>query len=326
MATCVRCGRAGAPAGWDGLCLECRGLATTDAITKSAATGAERGQGRAHGGHLEGTWQSRGYRTASTRARCAQGLFLVVGVVLAWEVALAAQGNQFAHALADGRFVSSAELATWADNVDAAGNAYLVVAIGLAVAFIAWLSRTVDNVPPLGGGTPSDSPRWAVGWWFIPVAFLWKPYTVVRESWDRLATPLHHGRDKWVLGWWGCWIAGTVISRVANAWASSPNASYSYLETAYADQMLGMGLLVGAAVLGFFVVREIEARVRDRAVYLRLEQPSLRPTAVAPSPPAIAPASPNLTERLHQLQEAHERGLISDDEFAATRIELLRKL
>ena len=228
-----------------------------------------------YGGHShpEGSWQSPGYRGAGTRARWAQGLFVAVGLVLAWEMALASQGNQFAHALASGTFVSSSEVVVWANNVDSAGNVYLVVAIGLAVAFIAWLSRPVDNVPPLNRGTPHDSPRWAVGWWFIPIAFLWKPYTVVRENWDRLATPLHHGRDKWVLGWWGCWIAGTMISRLANGLASASNASYTELETAYADQMLGLGLLLGSAVLGFFVIRDMEARARDCAIELGLEGP-----------------------------------------------------
>jgi hypothetical protein len=35
---------------------------------------------------------------------------------------------------------------------------------------------------------------------------------------------------------------------------------------------------------------------------------------------------PTLTERLRQLEEAHESGLISDDEFAAKRRDLLQGL
>ena len=239
------------------------------------------------GGHPEGSWQSSVYRSARTRARWAQGFFVAVGVALAWELVLAAQGNQFAHRWADGGYVTPAEVAVWVDQTDTAANLFVAIAIGLAVAFIAWLSRTVDNVPSLLGGTPHESPRWAGIWWFVPIAFLWKPYTVVRESWDRLATPPHNGHDKRVIGWWLCWIAGIVITRVANAMAADPNASFAALETAYADEMLGLALLIGSAVLGLVVIREMEARSNDRAGALGLD---VRETLAASAPVIYAGA------------------------------------
>lgn len=41
--------------------------------------------------------------------------------------------------------------------------AYAVMFWATAAAFLAWLSRSVDNVPALGGGRPDFSPRWAIG-------------------------------------------------------------------------------------------------------------------------------------------------------------------
>jgi hypothetical protein len=227
------------------------------------------------GPHFEGAWQSSGYRSSDWRALCAKCLFVAVAVLLVWQFALAAQGNQFARKLAEGGYVSQAGLAAWANDTDTAGNLFVWVAMGLAVAFIAWLARTVDNVPALGGGTPHESPRWAVVWWFVPIAFLWKPYSVVRESWDRLATPAHNGHNRWVVAWWICWIGGVAITRLANAMSADPSASYAALETAYADEMLGLAALIVSAVLGFLVIRETEDRARDRAIALGLEQPRL---------------------------------------------------
>ena len=236
------------------------------------------------GNHYEGDWQSSAYHSSRSRALCAQWLFVAVAITLVWEFALAAQGNQFAHALAQGRYVSRAGLDAWANDTDTAGNLFLLLAVALAIAFVAWLSRTVDNVPALRGGTPHDSPRWAVMWWFVPIAFLWKPYSVVRESWDRLATPAHHGHTRRVVGWWLCWIAGTAITRLANGMASDPNASATALETAYADEMLGLAVLVGSAALGLLVVRETEQRARDRAIKLGLEPPRLPQTSTLVQP------------------------------------------
>jgi hypothetical protein len=277
-------------------------------------------------GHHEGNWQSSGFRAAGARAFWAQLLFIAVAAALAWETVLAIQGSQFAHQLAGGVYVPGPQLVAWSDQLDQVGNVYLALAIALAVAFLAWLSRTVDNVPPLLGGTPSDSPRWAIAWWFIPVAFLWKPYTVVRESWDRLATPAHKGGSGLVIGWWICWIGGTVISRVATTLGADPNASYSALETYYAAAAVGLVISIGSALLGVLLIGEMEARARERSVALGLGWPQIPHVAVKPAPPAIIPAGLNLAERLRQLEEAHAGGLISDEELAATRIDLLHRL
>ncbi len=225
--------------------------------------------------YAEGQWQPGGYVEPRWRSNCTQVLFGLAAAVTAYEAALAAQGDSFARALANRDYVSPRDVATWADNVDSAGGLYICVAIALAVCFIAWLYRTVANVAALGGGTPSNSPKWAVIWWFVPIAFLWMPYTVVRESWERLATPDHNGQGKLALGWWLCFIGGTLIVRVTNALASDPSADYSTLQTLYADEMLGSGVLAISAVLGLLVVRRMDERARSRA--LMLARPALSP-------------------------------------------------
>jgi hypothetical protein len=58
----------------------------------------------------------------------------------------------------------------------------------------------------------------------------------------------------------------------------------------------------------------------------RLRAASLPSPASAPAPPAVVPTSPTLTNQLRQLQEAHDAGLLSDDEFSTKRSDLLQGL
>ena len=147
------------------------------------------------------------------------------------------------------------------------------MAIGLAIAFLAWLSRTVEIVPALGAGTPHDSPRWAIGWWFVPIAFLWKPYGVVREVWDRLATPTRTGDARLVLAWWLTWLSSTFVARFATASANSASTTLASAQSLFAVVAIAEIGSTAAAVLGFLVVREIQARADERALRLGFDEP-----------------------------------------------------
>ena len=175
----------------------------------------------------EGGWSSPGYRSGRTRAKWAEALFALTALAGTWAVVAALSGVILANRALGGDIPTSSELASYFNTYDAVGDLCSLCAVALAVAFLAWLSRTVEIVPVLGAGTPKDSPRWAIGWWFIPIAFLWKPYTVVREVWDRLALPARATGGALVLAWWLAWIAaflvqrtGTAMSDAVSSWGS----------------------------------------------------------------------------------------------------------
>ena len=236
--------------------------------------------------YTEGTWHSPGYRNGSTRARWAQALFIAAALASVLEVFTALWGVSVMGEAIDGSLTST-EATSFLSTANGVDGLYLWCAIALAIGFLAWLSRTVEIVPALGAGTPHDSPRWAIGWWFVPIAFLWKPYTVVREVWDRLATPTRAGDAKLVLAWWLTWLSSTFVARFATASANSVSTTLAsaqglYVLVAIAD----IGSAV-AAVLGFLVVREIQARAGERALGLGFEAPL--PSAAAPLPTVSDP-------------------------------------
>lgn len=247
-------------------------------------------------GRVEGTWRSPGYRSARTRAKWTKALFVLTAAASAWQGIVVLQGIGLVGDALRGDFASEAEIGALERTANSADGLFLLCAIGLAVAFLAWLSRTVEITPALGAGTPHDSPRWAIGWWFIPIAFLWKPYTVVREVWDRLATPARARGGTLVLAWWLAWIASTIIARLAQATGNDPDATLDAVQGQLSILFVATAASLAAAICGFLVVREIQARADERAAALGFDAPHpIWPTAQVQPAVLGSPSTPSRT-------------------------------
>jgi hypothetical protein len=111
-------------------------------------------------------------------------------------------------------FDESAELGLMSDLPAWLANAAEFLALlGAAFCSLKWtyrVSRNAHAVAP-GMGTP---PPWAIGWYFVPVASLWKPLAALVDIW-RVSRAGKAGSMtpipafmKW---WWGLWVASSVI-------------------------------------------------------------------------------------------------------------------
>jgi hypothetical protein len=117
----------------------------------------------------EGIWSSPGYRPARTRARWAQ---ILVGIAAALFVVAAIAGIHelsLVDRVTDG---STTEPVYFGFHrlIDYLNWSTIMVMIFSGIAVFAWLSRTVEIVRPLAGGTPRRSLREAIGRWFVPLA------------------------------------------------------------------------------------------------------------------------------------------------------------
>ena len=297
--------------------------------------------------YLEGSWISPGYRSGRTRARWLEAFFVVMMLASFWMLLLAVQSFSMATRAVGGNLPTEAQAAALATTLRNGTDLYGLCIIALIIAFFAWSSRTVDNVPPLAGGTPRESPRSTVGWWFVPIVDFWKPYTIFRELWDRLSVPARPAGGWIVLGWWVTLIGAFLVDKLAAAMASN-TGSWSTLQLADGIELVSAVAYVAAAALGFLMVREIQARADLRATALGLDaRPATLPfdpaTALAPSwatgssqpvqapspmPPApvAAPAAPGMGESLRSLNQLRDEGLVTDEEYAAKRSEILGRL
>jgi len=87
--------------------------------------------------------------------------------------------------------------------VGLAENISLLVSVVAAVLFLIWTYRAMRNLH-LAGAPVTIGAGWAVGWYFIPVANLWKPLQAMTEIFRASRAPQtpHSVRVGGLLGWW----------------------------------------------------------------------------------------------------------------------------
>lgn len=91
---------------------------------------------------------------------------------------------------------------------------YSILVVATAVLFFVWLNRSCKNAWMIDreGRDMSITPGWAVGWYFIPFAFWWKPVQSMREivnaSFGRRALAFV------VPMWWGASVIETLAGVV----------------------------------------------------------------------------------------------------------------
>jgi len=154
----------------------------------------------------------------------------------------------------------------WVSGTSAIGGLLFLATV---IVWCIWQHHTQVNAVVLSGGGLGFTPGWAVGWWFIPIANLWKPFQTVRELWKASHGGGWRTIATWsVLGWWwGTWIAGWLNiqlgsnTHVGVLFGSSVNIEQvSVGEAISVDRwrVVWLGFRVVAAVLAIVIVRSVE--------------------------------------------------------------------
>jgi len=106
------------------------------------------------------------------------GVFMAVAAVSLWSGWLEIGLLQRA---ADGAFVTEAEAIANDSRQALLGGLYFLVFLITGILFLRWILLTNRNARALGATGMEFTPGWAVGWYFVPVATLWKPYQAMKE-------------------------------------------------------------------------------------------------------------------------------------------------
>jgi hypothetical protein len=86
------------------------------------------------------------------------------------------------------------------------------------VVFTMWIYRANHNARQLGAVGMEFTPGWSVGWYFIPIANLWKPYEAMREIWKASAAPAQwkdQPRGEILPWWWGFFLISNILNHMA---------------------------------------------------------------------------------------------------------------
>ena len=111
------------------------------------------------------------------------------------------------------------------------GLVQLFFVIITEITFFRWIYRSNKNLRKLSGKRMEFAPGWSVGWFFIPIACLYKPYEVMKEIWR-----VSHGNENTghtIVGWWwALWLISNIAGRFAFEVVMNTNDSSGYVSSA----------------------------------------------------------------------------------------------
>ncbi|MGR4862405.1 DUF4328 domain-containing protein [Caulobacter sp. LARHSG274] len=141
-----------------------------------------------------------GFVIAATWTFCAMKLFLI-GVMAINLVALVGWAPE------------TFPYATFQEVVGLLALGNLTVQFVAGVLSLIWIYRVSKNAQRRTGHSLPISPGWAVGWYFIPIGALWKPFEAIEQTWKASIAPLAWRAvptPSLLRWWWGVWLAGGV--------------------------------------------------------------------------------------------------------------------
>lgn len=139
----------------------------------------------------------------------------------------------------------------------------LVALFGVMVVMISmWLYRAAKNARSIRPQMET-SPGWAVGWYFIPVANLWKPYQAMAEIWRISCAP-----DRWrsaetpaaMKGWWAAWLASNIISNVSNRLANTATTDQAFIASDVVAIIVSLISIAAALCLRRIILQVTDAQ------------------------------------------------------------------
>lgn len=147
------------------------------------------------------------------------------------------------------------------------GLATLGMLLVTATFFLIWLHRANKNLSPLGVTGMKFTPGWAVGYWFIPIMNIYRPYQVVEEIW-KASSPEPESNLSWqslktpnlIQGWWGALILSGFAANASARLVSGQEPSLEMFKTSSIIAIVAGVIDILAAVLAIKVIKSIDER------------------------------------------------------------------
>jgi len=133
-----------------------------------------------------------------------------------------------------------------------------------AIAFAMLTYRASRNALSYGQMLMKFSPGWAVGFYFIPLVSLWKPYYAMKEIWQASdpTGDVHPGSVEvpaLLPVWWWAFVVHNLAGQITFRMARAVNDPGSLISAAHADIASAIATII-AALLAIAVARTLAAR------------------------------------------------------------------
>jgi hypothetical protein len=149
----------------------------------------------------------------------------------------------------------------------------LATALGSLVALLVWIYRAYANLPALQSNEIQFTPGWAVGWFFVPIMNLFRPYQVVRELWNGSdpnrftlsGQVLDEPASSAIVGWWwGLRIASGVLGQVIFRMAAGAETIEGLLALSYVSIAVGALCDIPLHILQILLIRKTQHHQEQR--------------------------------------------------------------
>ena len=118
---------------------------------------------------------------------------------------------------------SSQELAVAAGEASDArqgivGLIQVIIFVVSGILILKWIYRANYNARQLGATEMVFTPGWSIGWYFIPIANLWKPYQAMKEIWKASTNPTSwktQSVSSLLPWWWFFWIVSNMFGNAS---------------------------------------------------------------------------------------------------------------
>ncbi|MBI4587092.1 MAG: DUF4328 domain-containing protein [Planctomycetes bacterium] len=165
------------------------------------------------------------YASGHSRAKWAIALLAFAIFLTSMDILSESSELKFLHRIKAGEELSEEEI----NDADIWGIVIGLIQVGIGITalvlFFVWFHRVYRNLPALGAKVLKQTPGWAVGWFFVPIMNLFKPYLAAKEI--HLHSDPKDGRssqeESWKSGssttylgwWWGFWLASEFLSQAS---------------------------------------------------------------------------------------------------------------
>lgn len=153
---------------------------------------------------------------------------------------------------------------------------FLLFLIGGVLA-LKWIHRSCYNARQFSPESVTTTPGWSVGWYFVPIMNLWRPYQAMKEIWEASIPTSIQVKDATSIlrSWWFLWIVSGAAGRAATR-ASLKAEELDELISASMATMLSDFLSVPLCVVFYILVARLYKmqQARHQEIVSNMNQPS----------------------------------------------------
>jgi hypothetical protein len=193
-----------------------------------------------------------------------QAVFFISALVAFTSIMSGFMQSQLLNDALNGKYISLAA-ATTNDNREALiGWIQIITMVIAAIIFLIWVHRANKNLHAFTNPLLRFSPGWAVGWFFIPIMWLFRPYQVVNEiskASDPNINPALNNLDNYpasaIVGfWWAFFLISNYIGWFAFRYFLRDDTIRDLLDSTYA-YMVSDAVDVVGFIITLIMVRKI---------------------------------------------------------------------